>query len=340
MGECFELDLSRLAEEGTMVSVQAMKWTLMALADHAHADGGSSRPSVPFIAWKTDLGVRTVQRALTQLEACGIIEAQGTRKGGGRGTPTEWKLHLDRAPRKEGFSNFANTPPTGLRESVIADSAMTCFFCGGTGDEELGPDGRAWHIDRLVPEKRGGHYIEGNVVLACAACNLSKGPRATPKPRAIVTRKPRHDDGASNLRPDIETELGVPVVADEPRTKPRAKQEPSALAAEGEQDTLMPVEEQRPRNVVWDALSELLGEPSTRQAMTARGRAVALLKAAGVDSARRVEELAVEYRRTFDGAALTQHALAKHADQLVHQIRQRKEEAHGAQDDLSRYTQA
>lgn len=111
MGECFELDLEPYATGE--VSSQALKWTLMALADHAHMDGSSARPSAKTIAWKTDLGLRTVNRALKQLEVVGAIEAIG-EKGSKTGQPTSWQLRFDDLPRKKlGVSQTGIPSETG-----------------------------------------------------------------------------------------------------------------------------------------------------------------------------------------------------------------------------------
>lgn len=81
----------------------------------------------------------------------------------------------------------------------------------------------------------------------------------------------------------------------------------------------------KPRNEVWDALTEIFGKPGTRQKEIARGKVVGELRAAGVERGEQVHRLADEYRKTFsEDVALTQHALGKHADQLAHAIRGRQ----------------
>jgi len=49
-----------------------------------------------------------------------------------------------------------------------------CPYCGGRGSEDLGPDGRQWHIDHLYPHSRCGDSGPDNLVRACATCNLKK----------------------------------------------------------------------------------------------------------------------------------------------------------------------
>lgn len=59
-----------------------LKFTLLALADHADHDGGNARPSVGLLAWKTGDDRRTIQRHLRDLEALHLIEPASTTRGG------------------------------------------------------------------------------------------------------------------------------------------------------------------------------------------------------------------------------------------------------------------
>lgn len=43
-----------------------------------------------------------------------------------------------------------------------------CLYCGT-------PLGDKYHVDHVIPVSRGGRNAIGNLVLACPACNLSKG---------------------------------------------------------------------------------------------------------------------------------------------------------------------
>ena len=53
-------------------------------------------------------------------------------------------------------------------------SRWRCFYCGVVGAEDLGPDGRFWHVDHVYPISRGGDDKPDNHVLSCASCNLGK----------------------------------------------------------------------------------------------------------------------------------------------------------------------
>lgn len=67
----------------------------------------------------------------------------------------------------------------------------------------------------------------------------------------------------------------------------------------------------RTPNPVWDALSELFGEPSTRTAQTGRGKVCASLTAAGA-TPDEIFARAKRWAMHFDHATLTDHALEKH----------------------------
>lgn len=64
-----------------------------------------------------------------------------------------------------------------VRRAVVQRCEETCTYCSRPGDQRTDPDGKPWHIDHDLPVTRGGSNDEGNLVLACAACNLRKGDR-------------------------------------------------------------------------------------------------------------------------------------------------------------------
>lgn len=53
------------------------------------------------------------------------------------------------------------------RMAVMARWGYTCGYCGAP----------AAHMDHITPLSRGGADTEGNVIPACAGCNLSKGAK-------------------------------------------------------------------------------------------------------------------------------------------------------------------
>jgi hypothetical protein len=75
-------------EKGIEVSIKVMnhvwkldlparlKYTAIALADHAHDDGTEARPSQDFLAEKTGISVRQIRRNLKELAELGVIKVQ------------------------------------------------------------------------------------------------------------------------------------------------------------------------------------------------------------------------------------------------------------------------
>lgn len=61
---------------------------------------------------------------------------------------------------------------TGVGEAPTAKQLAEilldpCLYCGGPAE----------HVDHFIPLARGGTHTFGNLVAACAACNLSKGAK-------------------------------------------------------------------------------------------------------------------------------------------------------------------
>lgn len=56
--------------------------------------------------------------------------------------------------------------PPRVRNAVFSRDGYACTYCG----TEEGP----FHLDHVVPVSKGGENTEDNLVVACAACNLSK----------------------------------------------------------------------------------------------------------------------------------------------------------------------
>ena len=57
------------------------------------------------------------------------------------------------------------------REEIFARDDWRCVYCG----EQFPP--AALTVDHVQPQSRGGDHSGGNVVTACATCNLRKGHR-------------------------------------------------------------------------------------------------------------------------------------------------------------------
>jgi HNH endonuclease len=65
--------------------------------------------------------------------------------------------------------------PDSWRADFIRRNGFRCHYCNRSGAVALGPDDRPWHVDHMHPVSRGGPDEDGNLVLACKRCNLSKG---------------------------------------------------------------------------------------------------------------------------------------------------------------------
>lgn len=59
--------------------------------------------------------------------------------------------------------------PADLRNTIFDRDGARCRYCGSTE----GP----FHVDHVVPFSKGGSDEPGNLVIACMACNLSKGAK-------------------------------------------------------------------------------------------------------------------------------------------------------------------
>lgn len=70
--------------------------------------------------------------------------------------------------------------PQNIRRETIARFFCICQYCGLEGDDEKGPDGETWHIDRIIPGSKGGKYVAHNITLSCRTCNIGKGARLAP----------------------------------------------------------------------------------------------------------------------------------------------------------------
>jgi hypothetical protein len=81
----FRRELWRLDLEPTA------KLVLEAIADFADDIGGSCYPSRERIAWKTNLGVRQVQRIMARLIELGVLVPEGSRRRG-RSRPAQYRI--------------------------------------------------------------------------------------------------------------------------------------------------------------------------------------------------------------------------------------------------------
>jgi len=105
------------------------KLVMLCLADHCDDNGQSCYPSVPLIAWKTDISTRTVQRILSDLRAENVISiaAEATRY-----KPNEYHVHLKNATPKEPFRPPIRgdkmsplTPKSGVTKTTVRGDILS-----------------------------------------------------------------------------------------------------------------------------------------------------------------------------------------------------------------------
>lgn len=151
------------------------KLVLLAMADNADPYGNNCFPSMSTISQKTSMPLRTVQRAIAALKKQGVLRVMSAAN---YRRPTVYRIILSglEAPPVLGPKEC----PPQLRREVIKAFLMECQYCNRHGDEANGPDGKPWHVDRLIPASRGGNYSPENITLACGSCNRAKGAKMAP----------------------------------------------------------------------------------------------------------------------------------------------------------------
>lgn len=176
------------------------KLVLLALADHANDHGGRIYPGMALLSHKTSVPERTLQRIIGGLIDRGVIARvlrrnEDTPKTKGQpAKPLRYEYRLSFADCFQAPEPDYSKCPGWLRVATIEAFMGVCQYCGHHGSRETGPDGKSWHIDRIVPGSRGGRYAPENVTLACHSCNSSKGAKEVSGVRCLVDAEPPIDD--------------------------------------------------------------------------------------------------------------------------------------------------
>lgn len=76
--------------------------------------------------------------------------------------------YLERSPRIRSAARYLKSI---LIKEQAQDGYVKCFYCGAVISD------LSSHLEHKKPVSRGGDNRRGNVVLACASCNLSKGKK-------------------------------------------------------------------------------------------------------------------------------------------------------------------
>ncbi len=153
------------------------KLVMLAISDSAGATH-ICWPSQTTLASKTGLDERTIRRTIASLETDGILERVVEQ-----GHPAFRVLlpGLEALPLPKARKGLSRSKRLELLALLLEAGGPRCSWCGREGTERLDPDRAAWHIDRLVPGKRGGTYALPNCRLSCRHCNLSKRDGENPR---------------------------------------------------------------------------------------------------------------------------------------------------------------
>lgn len=207
----FQLDLPPLS-----------KWVLVCLADNADNFGGNIFPTITTLSQKSSIPERTLQRHLKALVESRVLEVvrvaqRPTKDKRGRGT--EYRLSFMTNPMASAPRPNYQSCPAKLRLEVIEAFQETCSYCGRKGSDK-DPDGRSWHVDRIIPGSRGGGYSPENIALSCARCNISKGASVAPVPAPDLGAK-RVEMGATEFDTGAkDPSMGATAMAHDPSVEP------------------------------------------------------------------------------------------------------------------------
>lgn len=108
----------------------------------------------------------------------------------------------------------------GERLCVLQRDHYTCQYCGATAPEV------ALHVDHVIPRSLGGTNAMGNLVAACATCNLGKMARRVLPARELRAHLLGLEDIVDEVTPApvwCQADSTVPPLPDAAR-EPRAQQ--------------------------------------------------------------------------------------------------------------------
>lgn len=147
---------------------------LLAIADEAEDDGTNAHPGIDRISHKARVPKRTTMACLARLEEAGyIIVERPKRRGRGHYNTYRVVMEVQQPTGPWSTGPDALTPSRRLA-FIAAVEEKVCAYCNGSGNDEVGPDGEAWQVDRVVPGSKGGTYVLSNMALSCSDCNRRK----------------------------------------------------------------------------------------------------------------------------------------------------------------------
>jgi hypothetical protein len=199
---------------------------LLALADHAGADGGDCYPSVARLAARCRVDERTVQRAIDKLIELGevVIEEEGGRANpGGRGRSNRYKLTFRGRPQD------GEKPVEEPRQSATLSAPETPASAPGKGGttppepsvEPTTPLPPASGGSESAPEEHRGQHP------SCRACGTNRRGAKPPNPELVEAEARRRRLAQGNEQ--VRSALTAPDVLDADTNRARAAEVRAAL---------------------------------------------------------------------------------------------------------------
>ena len=102
-------------------------------------------------------------------------------------------------PTTKRSGNRRNRTKMGKAREILG-SVTECSYCGRAGDRDIGPDGKKWHIDHIIPISKSGTNELDNLCKACATCNTKKGDRLVAVMEGALTAQDVLDAAMENLQ--------------------------------------------------------------------------------------------------------------------------------------------
>lgn len=151
-----------------------LRFVMLTLADWCN--DREMRIDLPFITEATEISPSVLSLILNRLVEDGHLVSWSKVRG-----PEPDSIVIlwpeEALPERARTAKPPPTCPRRLREQVIERFQFVCSYCRGRGNSIVGPDGRKWHVDRIVP---GGPYQPDNVTLSCSPCNSRKSDGVAP----------------------------------------------------------------------------------------------------------------------------------------------------------------
>lgn len=156
----------KLVDESGLMRTQ--RRVALAYADYADDETDCVDSSIRRICWETGYSRKTVQRQTKKLVKLGVLARIGVTPEGKRVYRMNFAMLPDRMPLDEFYGWYGEWEAErrggiNLKEIHELDN-HSCVYCGEPSE----------HVDHVIPRSRGGSDEIGNLVAACAVCNLTK----------------------------------------------------------------------------------------------------------------------------------------------------------------------